>query len=491
MRPTVVFGCGADEQSCTTYTTVCHRDSYNNNICATRTNTGECCPVYIWPDGTHSCCDTTVNGSQVCHTGNTGCSGSNGNGNNNQGNTATCGDGTCNGSETCGSCPQDCGACPVGNVQIRAIVIPSSISTCSQVNSATNYIAESVALSSNPAAPQMTPTDGTYATWTDVEDGTIDYIDNPPAGDVLKLACYTTDGGLTWGTGYEATLGAGQTLTWNLGYTVGAPWIQTGGGGDVYGATNVQSYIPAGAVPRYFALDGAGGTPGVVTYGAGYDFDSTLLGLGEAYVSSQGWLVNETYPATDYYAVMYHRFGSPADADADYTGETTLTAIPSQPPKNGNAYYVSGDLTIGTNPWVVGSGQSIVILVSGNLTINEPINITPGGFIAFIVNGDVTVDPSVGVPYSSSAPVVEGVYITSPTGTFHTGLSSGVGVERFVGKGTFIAGNFSFERNLEKANNVNHNGDTSANLFIYNPQLLLTMPDMMKDIPITWQEVAP
>ncbi|MEK7592187.1 MAG: hypothetical protein AAB508_02220 [Patescibacteria group bacterium] len=83
---------------------------------------------------------------------------------------------------------------------------------------------------------------------------------------------------------------------------------------------------------------------------------------------------------------------------------------------------------------------------------------------------------------------MEGVYITSPAGTFSTGTSTSVGTERFVGKGTFVAGNFSLQRDLAS---VVQNSNVSAELFTYNPALLFNMPDSMREVPITWQEVAP
>ena len=52
----------------------------------------------------------------------------------------------------------------------------------------------------------------------------------------------------------------------------------------------------------------------------------------------------------------------------------------------------------------------------------------------------------------------------------------------------FIAGSFTLQRDLES---VAQNQNVSSELFLYNPQLLLTMPDKMKDLPISWQEVAP
>jgi hypothetical protein len=49
-----------------------------------------------------------------------------------------CGNGICAGAETCTSCPIDCGACPSGDIQVRASRIASTVTTCSQVNSPTS-----------------------------------------------------------------------------------------------------------------------------------------------------------------------------------------------------------------------------------------------------------------------------------------------------------------------------------------------------------------
>jgi hypothetical protein len=125
--------------------------------------------------------------------------------------------------------------------------------------------------------------------------------------------------------------------------------------------------------------------------------------------------------------------------------------------------------------WSVAAGQTIVFFVNGNLTIAGNITVAPGGFAAFIVNGTITVDPAVAG--------VAGVYITSPVGTFDTGS----GVVRFTGTGTFVAGNFILGRDLGDVSNPT----TSSELFVYNPQLLMTMPEQMKKLSVSWQEVAP
>jgi len=234
-----------------------------------------------------------------------------------------------------------------------------------------------------------------------------------------------------------------------------------------------------------FITNGTGGYPGVATYGTDYDFDATDPGKGEAWVSSKNWLVNDTITSnTDYYALLYKQFGSPTPTT---TGNTTLN---SQLSGSATPYYYNGALTIDTLSWSVGTGQSVVVFVNGDLLIKKNINITGSGFVAFIVNGDITVNSNVGVAYASSAPVVEGVYVTSPTGTFHTRDSittPPAGTARFVGKGMFIAGDFDLGRNVGDTGNLT----TSSELFIYNPQLLVLMPDKMKQLPISWQEVAP
>jgi len=47
------------------------------------------------------------------------------------------------------------------------------------------------------------------------------------------------------------------------------------------------------------------------------------------------------------------------------------------------------------------------------------------------------------------------------------------------------------QRDLSNVGGVNYNDQYAPALFIYDPQILLTLPDAMRDSPITWQEVAP
>jgi hypothetical protein len=276
----------------------------------------------------------------------------------------------------------------------------------------------------------------------------------------------------------------GETLTWNVGAVPPGAWVQTRGG-DVYAASTVQSLLPSSASPsRAFSLTGTGGYPGVVRYGTAYDFEIGA-GTGGAYVSPTNWLANtaDRYQV-DYYDLFWRKFGGPTVVDFD---AVTLANPISLPSSRETPYYAVGDVTT-SGDWVVPDAANIVMLIDGNLTINGSITTNGTGFIAFIVNGNITVDPSVGTTFSSTIPVLEGVYITSPTGTFSTGASSVAGAERFVGQGMFVAGTFELLRNLES---VGQNANYAAEYFIYDPALLISMPDSMKDAAVSWSEVAP
>jgi hypothetical protein len=186
----------------------------------------------------------------------------------------------------------------------------------------------------------------------------------------------------------------------------------------------------------------------------------------------------------NYYDLFWRKFGGPTTPDL---GADDLVSPLAQPVSRETPYYAVGDVTTSGN-WVVPDGETLTMLIDGDLTISGTITTTGTGFVAFIVNGNITVDPSVGTTFSSTTPVLEGVYITSPTGTFSTGLSSVPGEERFVGQGIFVAGAFALQRDLES---FGGNANYAAEYFIYDPSLLVSMPDSMKDAAVSWTEVAP
>lgn len=399
--------------------------------------------------------------------------------------------GVCTGSPATETGTMDCGGAPqtrscTGSIAARAMVISGADISCNAVYTATSPVPGTTmgftaGSASNPAR-QGPIGQNYYAPFPGLVGGSYTLAPQVAPGYYLQAACWKKllNAPLS-GTGLSQSLSEptpGDTLTWDLGYTLGTPWAAVQGG-DVYAAQNLSSYIPTG---NLFITAGAGGYPGIATYGNTYDFDFLASSQGESLVSPTNWLVHDSVSPIDYYQLFYQRFGG-KPTTVDYVAPSAPVA---QPTSRAAPYYVTGDMTT-TGNWVVPAGQSLIFIIDGNLTIGGSINVTGNGFVSFIVGGDITVDPTVGVAYTSSAPVVEGVYIAR--GTIHTGKSTSVGNERFVGKGIFVAGNtFALERSLDT---ISHNQDTSAEFFIYNPQFLITMPDAMRETNVTWKEVAP
>ena len=273
----------------------------------------------------------------------------------------------------------------------------------------------------------------------------------------------------------------------DVAYVFGTPWVQVQGG-DVTVNSNISSTIPDSATtPVFLGPYTLGGVlPGLVTYGgttADFDPSPDVDGI-PAKVSSNTWLLNEQYTqfaTKDYYAQFYNKLGAPT---TDNYPDPANLAVAN--PDLSGTYYVAGSMTT-TGDWVIKNDDKIIFLVNGNLTIKGKITRTGTGFIAFVVKGDITVDPSVGVDPTSTTPVVEGLYVSK--GTFHTG-SSIAGKEKFVGKGIFIAGDFSLERDLDIVSPGN-NAFYPSELFIFDPQLLFLLPNPFRETSVTWQEVAP
>lgn len=371
-----------------------------------------------------------------------------------------------------------------GNIQARASLV-SPTDGCAAVASSTTYLDGTVfGLSPTVTPATQTQTGGAPVLWSNISPDTYTLSAESPSGNyALNRACYSKTGVAPWSEGLAAALGQDETITWNLGFITPGPWVQTQGG-DVYAKTTITSLVPVDASPRYFNLDGSGGYPGVVIYGGSgshpYDFDIGA-GYGEDLVSSKGWLVNDVFDEKDFYTLFYHKFGAPTTPDTF----PDLNNV-GKPDSRSTPYYVVGDMTTSGN-WTINNGQNIVFLIDGNLTIKGKINLVPpgNGFIAFIVKGNITIDSKVGGPPSSRNSTLEGIYVAG--GSLNTSLGEN-GKERLVGQGIFIANSFSRERNLGDAGG---NKLISAELYIYNPRLLLTMPAQMKDVSIIWEEVAP
>ena len=294
----------------------------------------------------------------------------------------------------------------------------------------------------------------------------------------------TTD--TNWILSNRAFLKTNDTMTVLTAFAPTYPWLQVQGGGNTYGK-NIQSLMPI-FITQTLLFDNTQSplTPGIFSAGESADLwdftDPEALGAGN--VSRTNWSVKNAQTTKDWYAFFSQRLVDTTKLPYPPSGTINGTKPPltSGAPYTVYATQPNTNLTI-VNSWNIAAGQKLIIVVDGNLTIKNTITMEKGGFIAFIVKGDIIVDSSVGVVATSVTPVVEGVYIAG--GTLKTGLST-TGKERFVGKGMFAANKVLTQRNITTSNY-----NTSADLFLYNPELLITMPSPLEDNSFIWQEVAP
>lgn len=267
-------------------------------------------------------------------------------------------------------------------------------------------------------------------------------------------------------------------------------WFQTQAG-DVHGQGNIQSMIPLTATDLNFSMDSdyTPVYPGVVSYGGGSE---PLLGRGV--VSSKGWVANSSFPPPFKYTYdqLYKKLDSPT---------TAFDCGSSSPPNTG--FYlannpVGGECLINKN--LDFGTRKVVVFVDGTLKIDSPaqIKVSSGGFLAFIVKGDIKISGQIGSkttgPFTGTNAHIQGIYIADGTIDTYYDKPAGTGSGfRLVVGGLFYAKNgFNLKRDLKnEAGATIKNSDTPAELFIFRPDLVVNTPKELRISSMSWQEVAP
>ena len=270
-------------------------------------------------------------------------------------------------------------------------------------------------------------------------------------------------------------LACSDTATVTVGTVVVSanPWWQTIGGSihtQRTTGTVLRSRLPAG---EYLIKRVTGGTSGLLSYGGG-----TVVLVGGT-VSQDGWKAKSLYTGkTMNYAYFAKNMGVATSGQAkDWAGDAM-----TKPAYNANKVFYYQD-PVGTASlaavWNVANGQKYVVFVNGDLEIDQNINVAPGGFLAFIVSGEITVDPAV--------TYMEGLFVSN--GNFSTISKYVAGVtndSRLLVEGSVITwGSIDLNRNLGDAANAT----LPAEQVTYRPDLLTNMPDRMKSFALEWKEV--
>jgi hypothetical protein len=233
----------------------------------------------------------------------------------------------------------------------------------------------------------------------------------------------------------------------------------------------------------FFSENGTGGFPGLVSYGNTLDVNGRI--------SSPQWNVQTTYPTQSLYEHFTLLLGGMVGSGDTLQTTGVLTQEDLDTCASVDFCHYQGDVTIEEgSSIIIGAAEKKTIVIGGTLTVKDTVTITPGGFLAFIVKGDITVHPDVGsapIVYTNTPanPHIQGVYITD--GTFFA-LSSGTPPDKqLILKGLFLANDFTVSRSLSDADNVRY----PATMFVYDPSLLFSMPLILQEVPFKWQEVAP
>lgn len=190
---------------------------------------------------------------------------------------------------------------------------------------------------------------------------------------------------------------------------------------------------------------------------------------------------------------FYRNSGLGLNPTNDFTGEETDIQEPSI---SKEAYYHQGDLTL-QSLWTVDATESYVVFVDGNLTISDPTNINqltdvvPGGFLAFIVSGDILIEENVGnETLTSTTANLEGMFVANGTITIESRGVAGGGDDRFIGEGSFVGWtDVAVDRDYDDdAGRDVENQNKPAETFIFRPDLVENTPDILKQPHTIWQE---
>jgi hypothetical protein len=295
-------------------------------------------------------------------------------------------------------------------------------------------------------------------------------------------------------------------------------WWQVQGGNVMAARTGgraLETYVPydtcnadPSCSPAMIARDESNleASAGVAVTGGGVIDTSSANGVNYDYVSdrttqiyAEGSTLGSLTENYEYFKRLYSIGESPQD---DFAGSAGNAAKPTAAPLNGRAYYTSGNLTI-DQPWNVGANESIVVFVDeangvpGILHISDSSNaeqlitVAPGGFLAFIVSGDIRFDENLGNDDPDDAtPNVEGVFFSDGQIVVQSNGGATPDDDRFVGAGTFVGwGGFALGRSYaDGGTGMANNNTRPIELFIYRPDFVQNVPEQMARPYYIWQE---
>lgn len=168
--------------------------------------------------------------------------------------------------------------------------------------------------------------------------------------------------------------------------------------------------------------------------------------------------------------------------------------VVSLPGSSTKIFYKGSDLTYdgisGSQALYTVDGDKVIIVVDGNLnlrnfntTTSHALEVINNGFIGFIVSGNITIEDTVGNSSGNyGTPNLQGVFITSQDIVVPTSSL------QLAARGTYVGwGDIDFNRSLLDTDN----NTTPAEVFTYDPELIMNAPRELRRARLIWSEIAP
>lgn len=395
---------------------------------------------------------------------------------------AVCGDGACNGSETQASCPIDCGY-PGSPPPFCGDGACNATETCSTCGTDCGSC----------ASPQF------------CGDGICSATESCTT---CSQDCGVCSGGGGGGGGFcgDSMCSAFETCD-SCSADCGAcpvdlPWWQVRGGNVYAGSPSspaIRSLIPGSTCIE------PGCTPELISQISGLlngDTDGIII-TGGGSVQTNGFYTPRDLVALNTqmsrYKEGYDFFYRKSDLGLTPIDSFSSQSSNAQKPSSNGVYFRRGNLTV-QQIWNVAAGESYVIFVDGDLTITnntDPnfIQVEEGGFLAFIVSGDILIRQGIGhitptVASVNDSPNIEGVFIADGTITVQADGNLDTRDRRFVGAGSFIAWEgFDLQRDFTGFTpSAELHRTIATEVFIFRPDFVLNAPEFMLAPHSIWQE---
>lgn len=296
----------------------------------------------------------------------------------------------------------------------------------------------------------------------------------------------------------DASCANGSISGLNFGITNISSWIQAEGS-DIRafsGAFNNQ--IPpapncGGVTDTYTNRNNPNtNTPGLVYSSGSQDHDSGQVSSRNWQVTGVGYDCNNSKTTYAYIKNIVRNNGiTPGTLPGCSTSGSDINCNTASWGSLANGVYEinvpSGTANINGSGYTFPGGRDFVILVNGQLKINEEIHVPTGSTAIFAASGDLTVASGVGAGATSRNTNLEGWYTTQGRLILENTNSCPTPSNRLNVGGAMVAcGGFTNQRNL-----CGENANCPSFYIRERVDFILNAPEFLMPTRRVWQEVAP